>query len=497
MAAPVRVRIAPSPTGDPHVGTAYVGLFNWLFARQHHGQFLLRIEDTDQTRSTAESEASIMRAMKWLDLSYDEGPDIGGPCGPYRQSERTEHYRAHTQLLLDQGAAYRCFCTEDRLAVMRARQTAAKLPPGYDGSCRAIAKDESAARAAAGEKFVVRLKVDKSGKTIVKDLLRGDIEFSHTEIDDQVLMKSDHFPTYHLANVVDDRLMGITHVLRAEEWIPSTPKHVLLYQAFGWPPPLFCHLPLLRNSDRSKISKRKNPTSLDWYRTQGYLPEAMVNFLALMGFAPAEGEGSEVFDRAQLLARFDLTKISLGGPVFDLMKLEWLNGEWIRRQSVEGLADRLIHWLANDGPPEGRARQLDRALVLKIVPLIQERMKKLSEWDEWTDYFWKEEIVLTKEAFRRAKLGVAQLANVLTACATLLDQNSDVKHERDEPALRELAGKLGVKVGDLFMALRVAITGKSATPPLLESMELLGKEKSVRRVRAAAKFLAEGEPSEL
>ena len=493
----VRVRIAPSPTGDPHVGTAYVGLFNWLYAKKHGGQFLLRIEDTDQVRSTPESERSIMRAMKWLDLAYDEGPDIGGPCGPYRQSERTEHYRKHTQLLLDKGAAYRCFCTDERLGLMRERQKAAKLPPGYDGLCRSLSKEESDRRAAAGEKFVVRMKIDKSGKTIVKDVLRGDIEFSHVEIDDQVLMKSDHFPTYHLANVVDDRLMGITHVLRAEEWISSTPKHVLLYEAFGWPAPVFCHLPLLRNADRTKISKRKNPTSLDWYRAQGYLPEALINFLALMGFAPAEGEGSEIFDRAQLMARFDLDKISLGGPVFDLTKLEWLNGEWIRRLPADVLAERIVAWIANDGPAELRASAPPLDFVKKVVPLIQERMKKLSEWDEWTDYFFKESVVLTKEAFRRAKLPPPQLAAVVTACADLLEPHGDLVPTRDEPALRELAGKLGVKVGDLFMALRVAITGKSATPPLLESMALLGAAKSVARLRAAAKFLAESDPGEL
>jgi glutamyl-tRNA synthetase len=495
MAPTVRVRIAPSPTGDPHVGTAYVGLFNWLFARKNGGQFLLRIEDTDQTRSTAASEAAIMRAMKWLALDYDEGPDVGGPCGPYRQSERTNFYVDHTNLLVEKGAAYRCFCTEDRLAVMRARQSAAKLPPGYDGHCRSIEKGESDRRASAGEKFVVRLKVDKSAKTVVRDELRGEIEFQNTEIDDQVLMKSDGFPTYHLANVVDDRLMGITHVLRAEEWIPSTPKHVLLYRAFGWEPPVFCHLPLLRNADRTKISKRKNPTSLEWYQAQGFLPEALVNFLALMGFAPAEGEGSEVFDRAQLLAKFELKKISLGGPVFDLTKLEWLNGEWIRRLPVDDVTDRIVAFVASRG--DGAARSLDRELVRKIVPLVQERMKKLSEWDEWTDYFWKEEVVLTKEAFRRTKLGLPQIVNVLNACADLLAKNSDVKHERDEPALRELASRIGVKVGDLFMSLRVAVTGKSATPPLLESMELLGHPKSLARLRAAAKFLAEGEVSEM
>jgi glutamyl-tRNA synthetase len=286
-------------------------------------------------------------------------------------------------------------------------------------------------------------------------------------------------------------------VLRAEEWIPSTPKHLLLYRAFGWEPPVFCHLPLLRNADRTKISKRKNPTSLEWYRGQGYLPEALVNFLALMGFAPAEGEGAEIFDRAQLLERFDLKKVSLGGPVFDLTKLEWLNGEWIRRLSPDELADRIVAFVGALPQPGGAPRRLDRAFVLRLVPLVQERMKKLSEWDEWTDYFFKDEIVLTREAFRRARMPPRQIASVLTACANLLDGNPDVRRERDEPALRELTQKLGVKVGDLFMALRVAVTGKSATPPLLESMELLGKEKSLGRVRAAARFLAEDEPGEL
>jgi glutamyl-tRNA synthetase len=487
--ADVRVRIAPSPTGDPHVGTAYVGLFNWLFARKRGGKFLLRIEDTDRTRSTLESEAAIIRCMKWLALDYDEGPDVGGPNAPYRQSERSDIYRKRTDVLLQNGSAYRCFCTEDRLAVMRARQSAAKLPPGYDGLCRQIPKEESEKRAAGGEKHVVRMKVDKSATTVVKDVLRGEIPFQNTEIDDQVLMKSDGFPTYHLANVVDDHLMGITHVMRAEEWIPSTPKHLLLYRAFGWEAPLFCHLPLLRNADRSKISKRKNPTSLEWYRAQGYLPEALINFLALMGFAPAEGEGSEVFDRSELLAKFEMEKLSQGGPVFDLTKLEWLNGEWIRRLSADDLVGRIV-----DFHPD---RKLDRSLVSRILPLIRERMKKLGDWDEWTDYFWKDEIHLTREAFRRARMPDQELARVLTACADLLAKQPDVSASRDEPSLRDLAIALKVKVGDLFMGLRVAVTGKSATPPLLESMEILGKEKSLARVRAAAKFLADGEAAEL
>jgi glutamyl-tRNA synthetase len=277
--------------------------------------------------------------------------------------------------------------------------------------------------------------------------------------------------------------------MRAEEWIPSTPKHVLLYRAFGWEAPVFCHLPLLRNADRSKISKRKNPTSLEWYKAQGYLPEALVNFLALMGFAPAEGGGSEIFTRDELLAKFEMDKLSQGGPVFDLTKLEWLNGEWIRRISDDDLVNRIAAFFPD--------RKFDRTLVARIIPLIRERMKKLGDWDEWTDYFWKEEVALTREAFRRARQPDAQIAKVLLACAELLEKQADIRSARDEPALRDLAISLGVKVGDLFMALRIAVTGKSATPPLLESMEILGHARSLARIRAAAKFLTEGEAAEL
>src|SRR5262245_39849545 len=348
---PVRVRIAPSPTGPPHVGTAYVGLFNWALARQTGGQFLLRIEDTDRERSTRESEEAIFRALRWLGLDWDEGPDIGGPHAPYRQSERSEIYRKHAQMLLASGHAYRCFCTEERLAAMRERQRAMKVPPGYDGHCRDLPRDQSDARAAK-EPFVIRLRVAKEGSTKVPDLLSGEIAFENHTIDDQVLLKSDGFPTYHLANVVDDRLMEINFVMRAEEWITSTPKHLMLYAAFGWPPPTFCHLPLLRNSDRSKISKRKNPTSLDYYRENGYLPEAMQNFLALMGWATSNGD--EVFPVSRLIAEFDPRKISLGGPVFDLTKLDWLNGTYIRKLAPEQLAERLMA-----GPLAGRA--IDRA----------------------------------------------------------------------------------------------------------------------------------------
>src|SRR6185436_11240696 len=325
---PIRVRIAPSPTGDPHVGTAYVALFNYAFARKHGGQFILRIEDTDRERSSMASEAMIFEALHWLGLEWDEGPDKGGPHAPYRQSERSAIYREHAAELVKRGAAYPCFCSRERLDALREEQKAKKKNFGYDGHCRSIGLTEAARRQQAGEAHVIRLAMPREGQSVVHDLLRGDVTIDNAQVDDQVLLKSDGFPTYHLANVVDDHLMGITHVIRAEEWISSTPKHVELYDAFGWTAPEFIHMPLLRNADKSKISKRKNPVSLDYYADAGILPEAMLNFLGLMGWS--FGGDREKFTLAEMLAAFDISRVRLGEPVFDLEKLSWLNGLYMR-----------------------------------------------------------------------------------------------------------------------------------------------------------------------
>jgi glutamyl-tRNA synthetase len=351
--APVRVRIAPSPTGDPHVGTAYIGLLNYLFAKQRGGSFVLRIEDTDRTRFVASSEQMIFDALRWVGLEWNEGPDVGGPFGPYRQSERTEIYREYCEKLLGNGSAYRAFETPEELEAERKVQMAAKQPPKYAGPSRNYTPEQVAAELAEGKPYTIRLKVPEGDKgpgiasTTFKDELRGDITFDHNNVDDQVLMKSDGFPTYHLANVVDDHLMGITDVIRAEEWISSTPKHVLLYQAFGWDLPRFWHMPLLRNIDKSKISKRKNPVSLIYYRQAGFLPQALLNFLGLMGGGMAQpteqeivSKGldmklSDIFSVEEMTERFDFKRISLGGPVFDLVKLKWMNSEYLRKQSPE------------------------------------------------------------------------------------------------------------------------------------------------------------------
>src|SRR6201994_1526057 len=352
-AAPVRVRIAPSPTGDPHVGTAYIGLINYIYARQRGGKFVLRIEDTDRARFVATSEQEIFNSLRWLGLTWDEGPDVGGPYGPYRQSERTEIYREHADLLLKNGTAYRCFCTAEELEAVRKQQMAAKLAPRSPGTCRHLAESQIAANLSENKPFTIRMKVPLEGETTFRDELRGDITFSHNNVDDQVLMKSDGFPTYHLANVVDDHLMRITDVIRAEEWISSTPKHVLLYKAFGWELPKFWHMPLLRNLDKSKISKRKNPVSLIYYRQAGFLPEAVINFLGLMGGGMPESTGpvAEKFSLEEMVERFQVENIRLGGPVFDLTKLKWLNGEYIRALTPEKFSAALPETIITDANP--------------------------------------------------------------------------------------------------------------------------------------------------
>ena len=480
----VRTRIAPSPTGAPHVGTAYVAIFNLAFARQQGGAFLLRIEDTDQTRSEAQYETMIFESLRWLGLTWNEGPDVGGPHGPYRQSERSEIYAEHAQTLITRGTAYTCFCTPERLAELREQQKATKSSfLGYDRRCRDLSPEEAARRVAAGEAHVVRLKVPVEGQLTFRDLVRGDITIGFEQIDDQVLLKADGFPTYHLANVVDDHLMGITHVMRAEEWITSTPKHVLLYEAFGWQPPGFGHLPLLRNKDKTKISKRKNPVSLKWYEEQGYLPEAMVNFLALMGFSMPDGR--EIFGFDDICQAFAFERINSAGPVFDLDKLAWLNGEYMRRLAADDLLARVIAF----GAPVA-----DDAYTRAIVPLVQERMKLLSDFTAIGDYFFTDTIAYDAALLVPKKREASETAQVLHRFAELFSTvpDSDFTKEGLEQAMRSLSESLGWSAKETFMPVRVAVTGKTATPPLLESIVVLGRDRAAARLRAAAEALGAG-----
>ena len=480
MPDPVRVRIAPSPTGDPHVGTAYIALFNSCFARQQGGQFVLRIEDTDRTRSTSESEAAIFRALRWVGLDWDEGPDVGGPYGPYRQSERSDLYREHARQLVDCGAAYRCFCTPERLAAVREEQKRQKLPQlKYDRHCLGLSDAEIQAKLDAGEPHVIRLRVP-DGETAYRDRLRGDITFQNETIDDQILLKSDGFPTYHLANVVDDHLMRITHACRAEEWITSTPKHILLYDAFGWTPPEFIHMPLLRNKDRSKISKRKNPVSLEWYRDQGYLPEAVLNFLALMGYSL--GDDREVFTLDEMVETFSWDRVNTSGPVFDLDKLLWLNGLYIRCLAPEALAERL----AAASPMAARA---DRDLLVRLVPLIRERLKLLTDFEEWAAWLFADGLSYEPELLIAKKSSADEARAVLVAADAALASLDVWETSGIEAALRALPEQLGCKVRTVFMTLRVATTGTTTSPPLFESLELLGRERTLARLSHAANLL--------
>lgn len=470
----VRVRIAPSPTGDPHVGTAYIALFNYVFARQQGGKFILRIEDTDRTRSTLESEQAILRALKWVGLNWDEGPDIGGPYGPYRQSERAAIYREHADILVKSGAAYPCFCSESRLEALRAAQRAEKRAPGYDSLCRGLGPDEAQARIAAGERHVIRLAMPKEGQITIEDGLRGPVQFQYSTIDDQVLVKSDGFPTYHLANVVDDHLMKITHVVRAEEWIASTPKHVQLYRAFGWESPKFYHMSLLRNSDKSKISKRKNPVSLDYYRDVGFLPEALLNFLALMGFS--YGGDREKFTLAEMIEVFAWDKISLGGPVFDLEKLSWLNGLYIREMSVDALLDRLRKWRLSD------------EFLRRVLPLEHQRIERLDQLIPATEFFFSGDLQLGPVLASMVPKGrdAAATATALNDLAEKLDTVFDWSVPKLEVAVRAFCEESGWKSKELFMTIRLAVTGRAASPPLFDTMDVVGKELVRRRLRQAA-----------
>lgn len=472
----VRVRIAPSPTGDPHVGTAYIALFNYVFAKKNGGQFILRIEDTDQSRSTPDSEAAILRALRWIGLNWDEGPDIGGPTGPYRQSERTALYAKEVLSLVEKGAAYRCFCTAERLEAMRATQKGQSFV-GYDGLCRNIPTLESQRRAAAGEAHVIRLAMPKEGETVFTDRLRGEVRFDNRQIDDQILQKSDGFPTYHLANVVDDHHMGITHVIRAEEWLSSTPKHVILYQAFGWNPPEWIHMPLLRNADKTKISKRKNPVSLDYYRAAGFLPEALLNYLATMGWSISGDR--ERFDLKEMIQVFTFDRMSLGGPVFDLVKLNAMNADYLRSLDDQAIVERLRTWRLSDD------------FLRSLVPLVRQRVQRLDEFLPMTEFFFSGDLdyTLVQKDLVLKNRTAKEVGIALLDFVEALDGHRNFTHQGLEQVTRGFAEKLGWDVKELFMVVRMAATARKATPPLFETLAVLGRDVVRRRLRLCGEML--------
>lgn len=469
MSREIRVRIAPSPTGDPHVGTAYTALFNYVFAKKNNGKFILRIEDTDQTRAKASSEQQILSSLKWLGLQWDEGPDVGGPYGPYRQSERLPLYKKHADDLIATGHAYRCFCTAERLDELRRQQKAQGLTTRYDGHCRDLPAAEAQTKLASGQAHVVRLKVPREGVIRFKDFLRGDLEFDAERIDDQVLMKTDGFPTYHLANVVDDYLMKITHVIRAEEWISSTPKHALLYRSFGWEEPVFCHLPLLRNADQSKISKRKNPVSLTYYRRAGILPKTLVNYLGLMSWS--YGGDREFFSLDEMAEVFDLSRISLGGPVFDLVKLTWLNQHYIQRMDEKDFVKHI------------REELFGEDYLLKMRPLIQERLPRFEQFVDSFSFFFNG--ALHYEGLDLIPKGktAADMVGMLGELVELMDELYEWDHHKIHDLMNAHREKIGWKPKDYFMTIRLITTGRKDSPPLAETLEVLGREIVRFRIR--------------
>jgi glutamyl-tRNA synthetase len=493
----VRLRVAPSPTGDPHVGTAYMSMFDLAFARQQGGRFLLRIEDTDRARLQEDSERQIFDTLHWLGLTWDEGPDVGGPCAPYRQSERLETYRPFVGRLLKAGHAYHCWCSAERLTAMREDQQRRKVPTGYDRLCLGKTRDERAALPGFSETPVVRMRIPDDVETSFDDLIAGRIDAPVP--DDQVILKADGFPTYHMAVVVDDHLMGITHVVRGQEWISSTPKHLLLYRWLGIDPPAFAHMPLLRDERKAKISKRKSPWArLTWFKEQGYLPEALVNFLALQGYPPiveADGTEREVFTFDEFAERFEWSKVNPAGSIFNLDKLDWLNGVWIRDLPLGEFTSRLLPFLEADGVLSGNPSLGELARLRSIAALIQTRMAKLTEASALVAPFFMGDDVIAIADDARAQLD-AQSPAVLDAAMHalgdiddhsrgVLGSESDWAAARIEAALRTaIVEGLGVKPKIAFGPLRTAVSGQRISPPLFESMEILGKTSTLARLQA-------------
>ncbi|MEL7399493.1 MAG: glutamate--tRNA ligase [Pseudomonadota bacterium] len=469
----VRTRIAPSPTGDPHVGTAYIALFNLCFAKQQGGKFILRIEDTDQARSTPESEQAILDSLRWLGLDWDEGPDKAGDFGPYRQSERGDIYAKYAQELVDKGHAFRCYRTPEELDQLREARRAAGGFAALKPSELMLDETEVARREAEGMPYVIRMIVPEGeGPCPVDDMLRGTIELDWGQVDAQVLLKSDGMPTYHLANVVDDHLMQITHVLRGEELINSAPKHKLLYEYFGWDMPQLCHLPLLRNPDKSKLSKRKNPTSILYYQRMGYLPEALVNYLGRMGWSMPDE--SEKFTLQQMMDNFDVQRVSLGGPIFDVEKLSWLNGLWIREDlDMEALADRLQQWAFN------------RDNLMQVLPHAQQRMNTLSDFAPLTSFLASGQLALTRDSFAEVKLDEEQLKSVLQFALWRLEALRTWERSEIFNTLKELSGQLDIKLKDFLAPLFVAIAGTTSSFSVMDSMTLLGPDMTRARIRHA------------
>ncbi len=486
MTQQVRTRFAPSPTGFLHIGSIHSALFAWLYARRNGGVFILRIEDTDRARLVEGAVAAIQDDLCWLGLNWDEGPDVGGKYGPYVQSERLNLYREAAQQLLVAGAAYKCFCSQERLEQLREFQTKNKLPPGYDRRCRNLTEAECAQKEKEGIIPVIRFKTPQDGQTTVHDLIWGDVVFKNNTLEDLVLLKSDGFPTYHLANVVDDEHMQITHIIRGEEWVSSTPCHIMLYNALGWEVPVYAHLPMMLGKDRAKLGKRHGSTSVSQFRDGGYLPETMVNFLALLGWSL--DDKTEILSLQDLISNFSFERVSKTAAIFNHEKLEWMNGIYIRKLAPADFMQRALPFLEKGLPPEVK-RPLDTLYVQCVLQLVQDRARTLAEVPELTAYFFADSYDYDVNLLISKGMTAESTKAALQVSAERLVKQTPFEAAVLEPMLRALAEELALKTGQLFGSLRTAISGRTATPPLFQMMDVLGKERTIARINDALKRL--------
>ncbi|HAA89655.1 MAG TPA: glutamate--tRNA ligase [Peptococcaceae bacterium] len=490
MLSNVRVRFAPSPTGSLHIGGARTALFNWLFARHHQGKFIIRIDDTDLERSTIESAQEIISALKWLGLDWDEGPEVGGPYGPYFQSERLKEYEKAAHHLLARGLAYYCYCTPEELQKRRQEALAAGRAPRYDGRCRHLSREERIKLEREGRKPVIRFRIPEKGTTVVNDLIRGDVSFDHEILDDFIIIKSNGIPTYNFACVIDDIKMKITHILRAEEHLSNTPRQILIYQALEEPLPAFAHLPMILAPDRSKLSKRHGATSVEEFRDQGYLPEALLNYLALLGWSP-EGE-QEILSLSEMVRQFSLERVAKTAAIYDIKKLTWINGHYLNEADLDRVTKLAIPFLQKRKlVPEEISEELYH-YIKEVVGLVRTRVKTLEEVAEAAEYFFTDDFSYDEKGVQKhfQQPGAAEILKAAKECLEKLD-SFDL--ESVEKAYRELSAAIGVKTGEIIHPTRLALSGRTMGPGLFEMMVLLGKEKTIQRLSRAIDFISSRE----
>ena len=493
MTKQVRLRFAPSPTGNPHIGNIRTAIFGWLFARKHDGAYMIRVEDTDQARRTDGAVEAMLESLDWVGLDWDEGPDVGGSHGPYVQSERLDLYHKAAQTLIDSGKAYRCYCSPERLSQLRlAQQERGDETIGYDGHCLELADAERSEYESAGTPSVVRFRMPSDGKSTLEDIIFGHLEFENRLYDDFVALKSDGFPTYHLASVVDDHHMDVTHVTRGKEWLSSVPRHVQLYSAFGWEMPAFAHFPMILAPDKTKLSKRHGAASLMDYRDMGVLPEALMNYFTLLGWSL--DDRTEIFTTDELIRSFDLNRVSKSDAVFDRNKLDWLNGQHIRMLDDNRLADALARFW-NDSAPDFDETPCEEQ-VSQVVPLVRERLKTLQDAEPLVKFVFSSEVSVEVEDLVQRGMDVEGTIAVLKAAHVGLDSLDEFDTQAIEAMLRPMAKDLDVKVGQLLGSLRAAVTGQKVSPPIFESLEALGRETSVSRIEGAIDVLKNSETGE-